>query len=222
MITLIPSAPSTAAPAAPPQPTQQPQPAAPAPADTVSIGNKIASLPRTVIEGAAGLVGGCAGVVYHAIPGAVEGVAEGLTSDRGSGGTGWYTMTMLTEWTGTGAAIGAGMGGPAGALVGAGAGFVFGVLHRAIEGKADVPETFVKRVEDAVDQTISTNTQGSKIQIAVQNATEGTIVGLGVGVTEGWKVGKVTGATAVGVVIDVAAGIAEGIWNSIHGPHKKP
>lgn len=212
---------ATPAPAQPSQPAPAPSaPAQPAPPkDKKSIGRTILELPRKVIEGTAGAVGGVVGVAYHVLPGAVEGVAEGLTSYRGSNGTGWYTTVLLAESIGTGATIGTFVGGPVGAAIGAGAGLVGGVIYRALEGHADVPKHFVQEVETKVDTAIAANTDGTKVKIAVQNMVQGGIIGTAVGAKEGWKVGVDAGKGTVSGVLDVAEGVAEGIYEAIRG-HK--
>jgi hypothetical protein len=207
-----------AAPSAPAAPSTPAAPANPAPVqEERSLGRTIAELPRKAIEGVAGGIGGVVGIAYHTLPGAVEGLAEGLAAEKGRGGSGWYTTVLLAETIGTGAAIGAFVGGPAGAAIGAGIGLVSGAIYRFLEGRADVPERFVQQVETKVDEAIADNTDGSKSKIVVQNMTEGIIVGTGVGIKEGWNIGYDAGKGTVAGVMDVTYGIAEGIWEAIRG-----
>jgi len=188
-----------------------------------SIGRFIVDLPRTIIEEAAGVVGGVAGTATHILPGAFEGIADGLHTDpqdRGYHRTGLYTTTLISEFIVAGAAIGAMQGGWIGALLGGSGGLLTGLICRGIEGKANVPERFVQNVETSVDTAIAGNTDGSKIKIAVQNATQGFILGTGIGIKDGYSVGREAGKGLVGGVLDVAYGTLEGIFEAVRGPKK--
>ena len=189
-----------------------------------SIGRMILDLPRTILEEAAGVVGGVAGTATHILPGAFEGIGEGLISDPADRGyyhrTGLYSTVLVSEFIATGAAIGAMHGGWIGALLGGSGGLLTGLICRGIEGKANVPERFVQNVDTAVDTAIAGNTDGSKIKIAVQNATQGFILGTGIGIKDGYQTGRESGKGLVGGVLDVAYGTLEGIFEAVRGPKK--
>jgi hypothetical protein len=185
------------------------------------IGSTIINLPRKAIEGVFGLAGGVVGAVSHTLPGTIEGISEGLASDhaRGKGGTGWYNVIMLGEAVAAGAVIGS-MFTPFGAVAGGIAGAVGGLIYRGLEGHAGVPQRFCQKIDSEVDKANVQNTQGSKVQIAVQNATEGAIIGTGIGFKEGFSIGREAGKGVVSGVLDVAYGVGEGVFHAVFGPHK--
>ncbi|MBI2267223.1 MAG: hypothetical protein HYU64_19015 [Armatimonadetes bacterium] len=204
------------------------QAAPPEEAKEKSFGAKVLAAPRAVVETVAGTVGGAASAVFHMPIGTVVGIAEGVTAPKGVSpqnisdmktageykGTGWYTTMSLLESTAIGAGVGAIAGNP---LIGAGVGLAVGIIGRLVAGHADVPELFVIEVDKAVDQAVANNTEGTKVKIMVQSATEGAIIGTGRGVTEGWSIGWDAGKGAVSGVLDVAEGIVEGLKEAIFG-----
>ncbi|HXE73956.1 MAG TPA: hypothetical protein VNO81_14950 [Candidatus Nitrosotenuis sp.] len=196
---------------APGQPPAQTPPAQAPPAQDPP------GLIRRGIEGLAGLAVGAGSAAFHAPLGVVKGISEGLASQKNQGGTGWYNLGFFAESVGLGAALGACSGGLAGAAIGAGVGLVGGAVLRYAADRAGADEKWVDAVEKAVDRAVADNTDGTRMKIMVQNATEGAIVGFGTGVREGWNIGREAGKGLVGGVLDVAEGIYEGIKEVIFG-----
>ncbi|MHB2018764.1 MAG: hypothetical protein ACYCW6_17585 [Candidatus Xenobia bacterium] len=174
---------------------------------------------RRAIEGTAGLVGGVAGSILHAPAGALDGLAEGLTSPRGEPGTALYHLATFASFVGAGAGLGAVIGGPAGAIIGGAIGLVSEGLNALIESRAEVPSKFVGAVQAKVDPAIAGNTSGSKIKIAVQNATQGVILGTGEGFRGGWSIGWDSGSAVAGVGIDLVSGLLQGIVGAFRKQH---
>ena len=90
---------------------------------------------------------------------------------------------------GAGVGLGALVGGPAGLVVGGAIGLVAEGLNALIESRADVPTKFVRVVNAKVDPAIANNSDGPKVKVAVQNATQGVILGAGIGIKGGFSIG---------------------------------
>lgn len=176
------------------------------------IGEAIVDFPIKVLEFGVSTVTGTAYAAKNLVPGALEGINEGVTDHKGRGRTGWFTFGTIGEFTAGGAAVGFTMGGPISAAIGAGVGLLSGLLLRGFEALTGADDMVVKAVEDRVDKAIQDNTTGTPIQIATRNATEGMIDGSVTGVTAGWKLGRSFGKGLVSGLRGAADGAKEAIF----------
>jgi hypothetical protein len=156
------------------------------------------------------------GVTYaakNAIPGALEGLSEGVKEHKGSRHAGWFTAGTIGEFVGGGAAIGMVMGGgPITAAIGAGIGLLSGLVVRGLEALTEADHTINNKIHENVDKAVSDNTEGTPIQIATRSATEGAIEGTVTGVATGYKLGSSLGKGLVAGLRGATDGIIEGIF----------
>lgn len=78
------------------------------------------------------------------------------------------------------------------------------------EDEADV--AWLKGIDQSVQTALADNTQGTPVKLAIQNASEGAVVGLLSGIRGGATIGKQAGQGLASAVLDVAAGVGEGVW----------
>ncbi|MBT9588814.1 hypothetical protein IV102_36100 [bacterium] len=164
---------------------------------------------RHGIETAAGWMGAGVGALTHAPMGALDGLVDGVTGKYDS--TNYHILSAFSSLS-AGAGIGAAMAGPGGLLVGGAAGLIGSLATGMVAASSDADEAWLKGVDKSVQTALADNTQGTPIKLAIQNATEGTMVGLVAGSREGAKIGEQVGKGMASAVLDVAAGIGEGVW----------
>ncbi|MHB2019957.1 MAG: hypothetical protein ACYCW6_23700 [Candidatus Xenobia bacterium] len=102
-------------------------------------------------------------------------------------------------------------GGWPGAATGAAAGFVVNHLWILVFSRMQGPEHFVRAVNRVVRQAIQNHTRGSQTRMAVQNTTEGLIVGTFMGLSLGWQMGCDIGRGLAGGLLDLVDGVMRGI-----------
>jgi len=176
-----------------------------------SLARKIVRFPGKVIGTAVGGVTAAASAPLHILPGAVKGIQEGLTSEKGEGSEGLFHFTMWAQNLALGAGAGLMLGGPMGAVIGAGAAVVFSGVNTFIGERSGAYEKMVEDVEARVDKAVEDNV-GNKTKVMVQSAVEGSIIGGGEAFTEGAKVGYQAGKGIIEGVFAGVEGIAEGVY----------
>jgi len=184
-----------------PQKEEQSQASQPGDSVTISenksvfkkIGEAIIDLPVKALELTLSTTIGTAYAAKNAIPGALEGLKEGVSDYKGHGHTSTFTLATLGEFAAGGAAAGFCMGGPVTAGIGAGIGLLSGLLIRGLESLTEADHKLVESVQSQVDKAVADNTEGTPMQIATRSATEGMVEGGITGVTTGWKLGAALG-----------------------------
>ena len=190
------------------------------PQDQVTIGKPKESLARRIIHFPARAIGtvvggvaGAANAPLHVLPGALKGMAEGTTSDKGEGGKGLFNFALWTQNLAIGAGTGFAVGGPFGAAIGTGAAVLFTGVTSFVGHKAEAYDKMVNYVEDRVDKAVEDN-QGPKMKVLVQSATEGAIIGGGAAGKVGAKVGFEAGKGFVEGVFGAVEGAVEGVYEA--------
>ncbi|MDQ7821661.1 MAG: hypothetical protein RDV48_02575 [Candidatus Eremiobacteraeota bacterium] len=176
------------------------------------IGEAIIDFPVKVLEVGLSTTLGAAYAAKNVVPGALEGVNEGVADYKGRGRSGWFTVGTIGEFVAAGAATGLVMGGPVTSGIGAGIGLITGLIVRGLESITGADDVIVENIEKKVDKAIEDNTGGTAMQLATRNATEGFIEGGIVGGTAGWHLGKSLGKGLVAGIRGVADGAKEGIF----------
>lgn len=177
---------------------------------TKSVGEKIIEFPGKVVKAAAGAALGTVSTPLHILPGAVKGLHEGTTSYRGSGKEWPFHLTMFAQNIALGAGAGLMMGGPLGAVIGGLGGLALTGITTLVGQKTETYPRMIEKTEGKIEAALQDN-EGTKTEVAFQNATEGTIIGAGTSAQYGWKVGYESGKGIVSGVVDVAEGVAGGI-----------
>lgn len=165
---------------------------------------------RDTIETASGWVGAGVGAALHAPLGALYGLADGVTGKFDSADS--ADGLPIVRWTAAGAGLGAVVAGPVGLLMGGTLAWVGSAifLEDFSEDEADV--AWLKGIDQSVQTALVDNTQGTPVKLAIQNASEGAVVGLLSGIRGGATIGKQAGQGLASAVLDVAAGVGEGVW----------
>jgi hypothetical protein len=143
--------------------------------------------------------------------GAVGGLVDGVTGRFTSSPPSYHTLSALSSIS-AGAGIGAVVAGPGGLVVGGAAGLVGSLVTGLVAASSDADVAWLKGVDHSVQTALADNTEGTPIKLAIQNATEGTIVGMAAGSREGARIGKQVGKGLASAVLDVACGVGEGVW----------
>jgi len=183
-----------------------------------SLAKKIIQFPGKVLGAAMGGVTAVANAPLHIIPGAVKGIQEGLTSDKGEGSSGLFHLTMWAQnlALGVGAGMIIGAGGWVPLLIGAGAAALFTGTSEFIGERSDAYDNMIEHVEGKVDKAIEDN-EGNKTKVMVQNAVEGSIIGGGAAFKSGGKIGYQAGKGIVEGVLGGVEGVVEGVWEAGKG-----
>ncbi|MFP4498069.1 MAG: hypothetical protein ACLFQV_07650 [Vulcanimicrobiota bacterium] len=187
-----------------------------APRDEVQITRKEESLAKRIIRFPGRAAGKVAGVVtgsisapLHVLPGVAKGVFAGSR-----GGDAAFHITQWGQNLGIGVGVGLLMGGPVGAAIGGGAAAIVSGLSDFVGYKTDAYDAMMEKIESNSSKAISDNT-GAKMKVAVQNMTEGAIIGAGTAVKSGFEVGRDAGEGLVQGVFGAVEGLAEGVINGI-------
>ena len=178
-----------------------------------SLAKKIIHLPAKVLGAVGGAVVGVANAPLHILPGAVKGIQEGLTSDKGEGTHGLFHFTMWAQNLALGAGAGFMMGGPIGAAIGGGAALAFTGVSSFVGERSDAYDDMIEHVEAKVDKAVSDNT-GNKTKVMVQNAVEGAIIGSGAAFKSGGKVGYQAGKGIIEGTLGGVEGVVEGVYEA--------
>lgn len=181
-----------------------------------SMARKIIHLPAKVIGAAVGGVTAAANAPLHIIPGAVKGIQEGLTSDKGERSEGAFHATYWLQnlALGAGAAVALTSGGWIAAGLGALGAAIFSGVSSFVGERSGAYEKMIENVEKNVDKAVADNT-GNKTKVMVQSAVEGSIIGGGAAFKEGGKVGYQAGKGIVEGLFAGVEGIVEGTYEGI-------
>jgi hypothetical protein len=174
-----------------------------------SLAKKIIRFPGRALGKVAGAATGAISAPLHVLPGAVKGIACGLEGK----GTGLFHLTQWTQNLALGAGAGMMLGGPVGAAVGAGAAALFTGVKSFVGYKTEAYDKMMKDVEKTVDKAVADNT-GPAVKVAVQNMTEGSIIGGAAAAKSGWKVGMDAGQGFVEGVFGAVEGLGEGVYEA--------
>lgn len=175
---------------------------------------------RKGVEALGGAVIGAGSTALHTVAGGVEGVAEGLRSDKLSekeqkyrrADTGVFTFSNV-------AALTAGAGGVTYFLSGgnivataiaSGGGLLAGIALRAFEGDEGTKK-IVETIDLTVDKGVEDNKEGSAGYRKGKNISEGLTAGMKAAGKVSWDVGYEGGKVGTGFVIDVARGVGSGV-----------
>ena len=178
-----------------------------------SLAKKIIHFPAKVLGTVGGAVVGVANAPLHILPGAVKGIQEGLTSEKGEGTHGLFHFAMWTQNLALGAGAGFMMGGPMGAAIGGVGAAIFTGVSSFVGERSDAYDGMIKDVEANVDKAVEDNT-GNKTKVMVQNAVEGSIIGGGAAFKSGGKVGYQAGKGIVEGVMGGFEGVVEGLYEA--------
>lgn len=178
-----------------------------------SLAEKIIEFPGKVIGTAIGVATGAVSAPLHVIPGAVKGMKEGVAEYKGEGTKASFSLTLWAQNLALGAGAGFMIGGPIGAFIGGAGSLIFTGFLSYMGEKTDAYDNMISTVERDVDKAVADN-EGSKMKVAVQNLTEGAIIGGGSAAKVGWKVGYETGKGVTEGVFGAVEGLAEGIYGA--------
>lgn len=176
------------------------------------VGEALIDYPVKAMEFGVCTATGAAYAVKNALPGACEGIHEGLTEYKGSGDRGWFISSTIGESVFTGAVIGFHTGGAVSSALGAFIGLTTGLVLTGIESATGADHKIVETVQKRVDDAVADNTGGTAIQLATRNATEGMMQGVAAGVSTGWKLGRSFGRGLVSGLRGAADGAKEAIF----------
>jgi flagellar biosynthesis/type III secretory pathway protein FliH len=192
-----------------------------------SIGHKILTFPKKVVQFAVGVGLGTVEAALTAPSGLMRGIGDGIEINRG--GTidesyeirdkaRFHRRMVSFELALGGAAAGFIVGGPVGAGVGFAGGILAGYTHGKIEKATNADNDKASGMTEAIKYAAKDNKPtDSKFRQTARGAVEGGMTGAAAGIREGFKEGYQAGKGLVDGVIDTAKGIAKGIKEGVTG-----